>query len=176
MDRTTFDDVGVHERVDELDSVILRELQQDARLTNKDLAARLGVAPSTCLERVRRLRQQGAIRGYHADISPQALGRVVQALVAVTVRPLRRANIDAFQDDLSGQPEVMSIFVLAGGDDFLVHIGVPTIEQLHAFLIDRLSARQEVVGFRTSTIFRHARKSVLEPLAGTERSSPSALS
>ena len=58
----------------------------------------------------------------------------------------------------------MSIFVLAGGDDFLVHVGLPTIEDLHAFLIDRLSARQEVVGFRTSIIFRHARKAMLPVL------------
>lgn len=151
--------------MDELDSVIVRELQQDARLPNKDLARRLGVAASTCLERVRRLHQQGTIRGYHAQISLGALGRDVQALVAVTVRPLRRHNIDAFQDDLAVLPEVMSAFVLAGGDDFLLHVGVPTIDHLHAFLIDRLSARKEVVGFRTSIIFRHVRKPVLENLA-----------
>lgn len=151
--------------VDELDSAIVRALQQDARVPNKDLARRLGVAASTCLERVRRLQQQGTIRGYHAQISLGALGRDVQALVAVTVRPLRRDNIDAFQDDLAVLPEVMSAYVLAGGDDFLLHVGVPTIEHLHAFLIDRLSARKEVVGFRTSIIFRHARKHVLENLA-----------
>jgi DNA-binding Lrp family transcriptional regulator len=52
-------------------------------------------------------------------------------------------------------PEVMSVFVLAGGDDFLLHVGVPSVEQLHAFLVDRLSRRREVVGFRTSVIFRH---------------------
>lgn len=150
--------------MDELDAAILQELQQDARLSNKDLAARLSIAPSTCLERVRRLRVRGAIRGYHADVSLEVLGRHVQALVAVSVRPLRRTAIDAFQADVSRMPEVMSTFVLAGGDDFLLHVGVPSIDQLHAFLIDRLSARGDVVSFRTSTIFRHARKSVLEPL------------
>lgn len=151
--------------MDELDSAIVRALQQDARLPNKELARRVGVAPSTCLERVRRLTRQGTIRGHHARIDLAALGRAVQALVAVTVRPLRRDNIDAFQDDLAGLPEVMSTFVLAGGDDFLLHVGVPTIDHLHAFLIDRLSARKEVVGFRTSIIFRHVHKSVLEDLA-----------
>ena len=114
---------------------------------------------------MRRLQQQGAIRGYHAQISLGALGRDVQALVAVTVRPLRRDNIDAFPDDLAVLPEVMSASVLTGGDDFLLHVGVPNIDHLHAFLIDRLSARKEVVGFRTSIIFRHARKHVLENLA-----------
>lgn len=150
--------------MDELDAVILLELQRDARLPNKDLAARLSIAPSTCLERVRRLQASGALRGYHAEVSLEVLGRHVQALVAVSVRPLRRDTIDAFQHDVSLLPEVMSTFVLAGGDDFLLHVGVPSIDQLHAFLIDELSARRDVVSFRTSTIFRHTRKPVLEPL------------
>ena len=148
----------------ELDAVILRELQRDARLSNKDLAARLSIAPSTCLERTRRLQRRGALRGYHADVGLEVLGRHLQALVAVSVRPLRRDAIDAFQHDVSQLPEVMSVFVLAGGDDFLLHVGVPSMDQLHAFLIDRLSARRDVVSFRTSMIFRHTRKTVLEPL------------
>lgn len=150
--------------MDELDSAIVEALQADASLQNKNLAARLGIAASTCLERVRRLHRQGVLRGYHAEVDLPSIGRSVQALVAVTVRPLRRASIDAFQDDLAQLPEVMSIFVLAGGDDFLVHVGLPTIEDLHAFLIDRLSARKEVVGFRTSIVFRHARKAMLPVL------------
>lgn len=152
--------------VDELDSAIVEALQDDASLQNKDLAARLGIAASTCLERVRRLHRQDVLRGYHAEVNLAAIGRAAQALVAVTVRPLRRVSIDAFQGELARLPEVMSIFVLAGGDDFLVHVGLPTIEDLHAFLIDQLSARQEVVGFRTSIIFRHARKAMLPVLAG----------
>lgn len=125
----------------------------------------MGIAASTCLERVRRLHRQGVLRGYHAEVDLPSIGRSVQALVAVTVRPLRRASIDAFQDDLARLPEVMSIFVLAGGDDFLLHVGLPTNEHLHAFLIDRLSARKDVVGFRTSIVFRHARKALLPVLA-----------
>lgn len=153
--------------MDDLDSVILQELQRNARLPNKDLAAMLSIAPSTCLERTRRLERRGEITGYHADVNLEVLGRHVQALVAVSVRPLRRAAIDAFQDQVSHLPEVLSTFVLAGGDDFLVHVAVPSIDHLHAFLIDKLSARQDVVSFRTSTIFRHTRKSILEPLDGT---------
>ena len=87
----------------------------------------------------------------------------MQALVAVSVRPLRRDAIDAFQHEVSQLPEVMSTFVLAGGDDFLLHVGLPSIDQLHAFLIDKLSARRDVISFRTSMIVRHTRKTVLEP-------------
>lgn len=163
-DRIFFGQIGGPALLDDIDSAILRALQQDARLTNKDLAARLSIAASTCLERVRRLRAQGAIEGYHAEVGLEVLGRHVQALVAVSVRPLRRDAIDAFQDDVAGLPEVMATFVLAGGDDFLLHVGVPSIDHLHAFLIDTVSARRDVVSFRTSTIFRHTRKHVLEPL------------
>jgi len=140
--------------VDELDARLIGLLQSDARLSNRELARQLGVAPSTCLERVRTLTRQGAIRGYHADIDPAALNRGVQAMVSVQVRPLSRAVIDTFKASASKMPEVLSVFVLAGGDDFLLHVGVPHLDALHAFLLDRLSKRREVTGFRTSVIFQ----------------------
>src|SRR6266851_3496875 len=105
--------------MDELDSEIIRLLQADARQSNRELARRLGVAPSTTLERVRALTRRGVIRGYHAEIDLNALNRGVQALIAVQVRPLRRSVIDDFKDSASQLPEVLTVFVLAGGDDFL---------------------------------------------------------
>jgi len=140
--------------VDELDSEIIRLLQSDARQSNRELARQLGIAPSTCLERVRSLTRRGVIRGYHAEIDPVALNRGVQAMVSVQVRPLSRAVIDAFKASAAKMPEVLSVFVLAGGDDFLLHVGVPNLDQLHAFLLDRLSKRREIAGFRTSVIFQ----------------------
>src|SRR5690349_14229941 len=76
--------------MDATDRALLAELQRDARQSNRDLAAKLGLAPSTCLERVRALRARGVITGYHAAVSLPALGRTVQALVAMQVRPLSR--------------------------------------------------------------------------------------
>jgi DNA-binding Lrp family transcriptional regulator len=140
--------------VDELDSEIIRLLQTDARQSNRELARRLGVAPSTCLERVRALTRRGVIRGYHAEIDPAALNRGVQAMVSVQVRPLSRTVIDAFQHSASAMPEVLSVFVLGGGDDFLLHVAVQDLDHLHAFLLDRLSKRREISGFRTSVIFQ----------------------
>jgi DNA-binding Lrp family transcriptional regulator len=140
--------------MDELDSEIVRLLQADARQSNRELARRLGVAPSTCLERVRALSRRGVIRGYHADIDPAALNRGVQALVAIQVRPLSRTVIDTFKGFAGGLPEVLHVFVLAGGDDFLLHVAVQDLDHLHAFLTDRLSKRREITGFRTSVIFQ----------------------
>jgi DNA-binding Lrp family transcriptional regulator len=150
--------------VDELDAAIVRHLQQDARQTNRELAKAVGIAPSTCLERVRLLRARGVITGYHAEISLAALNRTVQALLHVQVRPLSREVIESFKASTSALPEVLSVFVVAGADDFLVHVAVPSVDALHAFVMDRFSKRREIIGFRSSVIYQHSRNMVVEPL------------
>lgn len=150
--------------MDELDSAIVRELQLDARQTNRELARKLGVAPSTALERVRGLRQRGVIRGYRADLNLPDLNRRVQAFVAIRARPLSRSVIDGLQSALTALPEVLAVFVLAGDDDFMVHVAVQDLEHLHAFLIDRLSQRREVISFRSSVIYQSSTNPVLTEL------------
>jgi DNA-binding Lrp family transcriptional regulator len=154
--------------VDELDSAIVQHLQRDARQTNRDLAQALGIAPSTCLERTRALRQRGVITGYHAEVSLAALNRHVQALLHVQIRPLSRSVIEGFKSYVSELPEVLSVFVVAGGDDFLVHVAVPSVDALHAFLMDKFSKRREIVGFRSSGIYQHSRNPVDAPLPGSD--------
>ncbi|KOV67882.1 Lrp/AsnC family transcriptional regulator [Streptomyces sp. MMG1121] len=150
--------------MDELDSAIIRHLQLNARQSNRELARQIGVAPSTSLERVRSLEERGVITGYHAQLSLAALNRNYQAFVAAQVRPLSRTVITSFQEAVSQLPEVLGVFVVAGGDDFLIHVAVQSNEALHAFLMDRLSQRREVVGFRTIVIFQHAPTPLLSPL------------
>jgi DNA-binding Lrp family transcriptional regulator len=149
--------------MDELDSAIVAELQRDGRQTNRELARRLGVAPSTCLERVRLLRGRGVIRGFTARVDLAALGRHVQALVAVQVRPLSSKVINDFHDSVTGLPEVLAVFLLAGGDDLMVHVAVHDVEHLRAFLLDRFSQRREIVSFRTSVVFQHSTNTVITP-------------
>jgi DNA-binding Lrp family transcriptional regulator len=141
-----FGGVGTMRFMDELDSAIVAHLQTHARQTNRELARAVGIAPSTCLERVRALGERGVITGYHAEISLTALNRGVQALLHVQVRPLSRTVIEGFKAYAMGLPEVLSVFVL------------------HAFLMDKFSARREIVGFRSSVIYEHVRKPVIEPL------------
>ncbi|OSZ57791.1 AsnC family transcriptional regulator [Streptomyces pharetrae CZA14] len=154
--------------MDELDSAIVRLLQADARQSNRELARKLGIAPSTCLERVRSLHRRGVIRGYHADIDPAALNRGTQALVSVQVRPLSRTVIDGFKSFAAGLPEVLHVFVLSGGDDFLLHVAVQDLDHLHAFLTDHLSKRTEVTGFRTSVVFQQVSNTSPVRLPGTD--------
>jgi DNA-binding Lrp family transcriptional regulator len=150
--------------LDALDFALLRALQDDARQTNRDLAAAVHVSPSTSSERVRALRASGVVRGYHAEVYLPALGRRVQALTAVTIRPPSRENIEAFRDWAAGLPEIVGVFVVAGGDDFLLHVAVPDTDALYAFVIDRLTERPEVADVRTSVVYEHIRRPVLEPL------------
>ncbi|MEU3233593.1 Lrp/AsnC family transcriptional regulator [Nocardiopsis alba] len=151
--------------MDELDSVIIRELQLNARQTNRELARTVGIAPSTCLERVRSLVERGVIRGYHADIDPAALDRRVEAFVSARLRPLSRSVIDAFKKALIALPEVSAVFVVAGDDDFLIQVSARDLDHLHDFLIDKLSQRREVVSFRSQIIYESSRKHVMEDLS-----------
>jgi DNA-binding Lrp family transcriptional regulator len=150
--------------MDDTDAAIVAHLQTQARQTNRELARAVGIAPSTCLERVRALQERGVITGFHAEVDLAALNRGVQALLHVQVRPLSRTVIEGFKGYAMTLPEVLSVFVVAGGDDFLVHVGVPDVDSLHAFLMDKLSGRREIAGFRSSVIYQHARKPIIEPL------------
>lgn len=152
--------------VDDLDTAIVGALQEDARRTNKEIADRVGIAPSTCHQRIQALVRRGVITGFRAEVDLASLNRGVQALISVQVRPLHRSVIDAFQDFAGTLPEILSSFVLAGQDDFVLHVAVQDLDHLHAFLIDRLSKRKEVAGFRTSVVYRHTRSTsvtALEP-------------
>jgi DNA-binding Lrp family transcriptional regulator len=150
--------------LDELDRAILRELQNDARKTNRDIAQAVDVAPSTSLERIRSLRQRGVIRGFHADVDLHRLGRDVQALIAVRIRPPSRENIESFRDWARELPETVGVFVVSGGDDFLIHVAVPDTDALYGFVIDRLTERSEVADVRTSVVYEHLRPTIIEAL------------
>jgi DNA-binding Lrp family transcriptional regulator len=151
-------------KLDSIDWALARELQNDARRTNRDLAAAVHVSPSTSLERVRALRATGVIRGSHADIDLGALGRHVQALTSVTIRPPTRQNIESFRNWAGGLPEIVGVFVVSGSYDFLLHVAVPDTNALYAFVIDRLTERADVADVNTSVVYEHIRRPVLEPL------------
>lgn len=139
--------------LDDVDRRLLRLLEQDARTPNNALAAAVGIAPSTCLARVRALREAGVIRGFHAEIDPTALGRGLQAMIAVRMHA--RDQLAAFARRLAARPEVLDVYFLAGADDFLVHVAVRDTQTLRAFVVEQLSAQREVAMTQTSLIFEH---------------------
>jgi len=149
--------------LDELDKAILRELQADARRTNKDIAAAVGVSPSTALERTRSLRERGVIRGAILDLDLAAIGRGVQALIAVRIRPPSRRNIEGFRNWVSQMPETVGVFVVSGSEDFLVHVAVKDNQDLYAFVIDLLTERPEIADVRTSVVYEHLHNTQITP-------------
>jgi DNA-binding Lrp family transcriptional regulator len=149
--------------LDELDKAILRELQVDARRTNRAIAAAVGVSASTALERTRSLRDRGVIRGAVLDLNLAAVGRGVQALIAIRIRPPSRRNIEGFRHWIAQLPETIGVFVVSGSEDFLVHIAVRDNQDLYAFVIDRLTQRPEVADVRTSVVYEHLHKTQIIP-------------
>ncbi|WP_434950333.1 Lrp/AsnC family transcriptional regulator [Leifsonia sp. Le1] len=149
--------------VDELDKAILRELQTDARRTNRDIAAAVGVSPSTALERTRALRERGIIKRAVLDVELSRIGRPVQALIAVRIRPPSRAVIEGFRDWVSSLPETIGLFVTTGNEDFIIHVAVRDNDSLYGFVIDRLTQRREVADVRTSVVYEHIQNHRITP-------------
>ena len=144
--------------LDRIDSRILAELAKDGRQSNKELAARIDLAPSSCLERVRRLRAEGVIRGFHAEISAEALGIGIQAIVAIRLH-LHSADLArAFLESMEKLPEVIWAAHLAGENDYLLHVAVADVAHLRDFTLDRLTARDEVQHVETALIFEQSRR------------------
>jgi DNA-binding Lrp family transcriptional regulator len=147
----------VRAALDDLDRRIVRALVDDARLANNALAALVGIAPSTCLARVRALRERGAIRGYHADVDPAVLGRPLQAMIAVRLQSHARGHIPGFMTKIADLPEVINVFFLGGANDFLVHIAATSTENLRDFVVVNLSGNPDVALTETNLIFEHIR-------------------
>ena len=147
-------------RLDRTDEALVRELANDARISNKELAARVGIAPSTCLERVRALRTRRVITGFHAEVDPAALGRSVQAMIAVRIRRHSRELVDGFREHALELPEAISVANVSGADDFLLHVAVESTDALRTLLLDRIASRPEVVHTETHLVFDHRRKPV----------------
>ena len=144
-------------QLDDVDRKILEVLSANGRTPNNALAAAAGIAPSTCLGRVRALQTSGAIRGFHADIDPSALGRPLQAMIAVRLQAGARSRMMAFTERIRKRPEVVDMYFLGGADDFLLHVAAADAGALRDFVVDQLSAYPEVALTETNLIFEHVR-------------------
>ncbi|MET0422836.1 MAG: Lrp/AsnC family transcriptional regulator, partial [Actinoplanes sp.] len=145
--------------LDQTDRDLLALLEVDGRMPNNALAERVGIAPSTCLTRVRRLRELGAIRGFHADIDPAWIGRPIQAMIAVRVRSESREAIGRFAESLAGIPAVRDVYFVSGSYDFLLHVATADVEDLREVITERLSSTGLIAGTETYLIFEHRRGS-----------------
>lgn len=143
--------------LDDVDRRILAILHSDARISNSALADAVGIAPSTCHGRVRRLEDLGVIRGFHADIDPAAIGLPLQAMVSVSLQASARGRIRTFLQQIRRKPQVIDVYFLAGADDFILHVAARDTDDLRSFVVDNLNADADVAGTQTSLIFEHLR-------------------
>ncbi|HEX7029606.1 MAG TPA: Lrp/AsnC family transcriptional regulator [Gammaproteobacteria bacterium] len=156
---------------DETDLAILRLLRNNARISNKALAAKTGIAPSTCLTRVRRLERKGVIAGYHAELNPAAVGVRIQAMIGVRMVRHVRADVEAFRAHAMAQKETVAIYNVTGADDFLVHVAARDTGHLHQMVLFVFTERPEVAHVETRLIFEQARTEGF-PLYAAEQSDP----
>ncbi len=139
--------------LDRTDFAILDALQNDARLSNKELAARVGLAPSSCLVRVRKLVREKALRGFHAEVDPEILGVALQAIIAIRLARHSRAKFRSLITHVQALPEVVQVFFVSGANDLLLHVAVRDVAHLHELKQDRLATRSEVAHCETSIVF-----------------------
>lgn len=154
--------------IDRIDFAILRALQNNGRLSNKELAAQVGLAPSSCLARVKRLTEDGILRGFHAEIEPRALGIGLQALISVRLSQHSRDLFESFRAHVLSLPETVAAYHLAGKDDFLVHVAVRDADHLRDVALDAFTRRREVARLETSLVFEHVRAGSLPMLERQE--------
>ena len=143
--------------LDANDHAILAALRKNARLSNKDLARKVNMAESTCLERVRRLELRGVLSGYHAEFNAKALGIAVQAMIVVRLVKHSKSAVTSFREHLLSLPETLQVFHVAGADDFLVHVGVRDPAHLRDLVMNKFIERAEVAHIQTELIFEQVR-------------------
>ena len=125
--------------MDGIDRAILRELQTDGRLTNVDLAERVRLSPSPCLRRVRALEHAGVIRGYHADIDPEAVGRGFEVTVHVELTLKDRATVESFEAGIAALPEVVECRRMFGLPDYIIRVAVADQAAYESFYMNKLA-------------------------------------
>ncbi len=159
------DDCGLAVNLDRIDRKILTVLQDDGRITNLDLADRVGLSSAPCLRRVRALEQSGIVARYVALLSPARMGLNFEAIVEIRLKQQTREYFEKFEKRISDMPEVLECFLTAGDWDYYIKILTIDIQSYQEFLLDRLMHQEhEIASFRTTMIMRKVKSTTrIEP-------------
>jgi len=144
-------------KLDKVDRQILKDLQEDGRMTNVDLAHHAGISAPPCLRRVRALEEAGFIRGYHAEVNPEALGFGITVFAQVGLKSQAEADLKAFEALVSEWGEVREVHMLAGETDFLLKIVAADWDAYQKFLTSRLTPAPNVAHVKSSLAIRTAK-------------------
>ena len=155
-------------KLDPIDRMILAELQADGRMTNVELARRVGISAPPCLRRVRTLEEAGYIRGYHADVDARALGFEVQVFAMVGLASQSEADLTAFEEKCREWPLVRECHMLNGEIDFILKCVAPDLSTFQSFLTGQLTSEPNVASVKTSLVIRAAKEAQSVPFTVLE--------
>ena len=143
--------------MDEIDRRLLAELQDEGRITNVELAHRVGLTAPQCLRRVRALEEEGVIRGYHADLDPGKLGYSITVFAMVSLKSQAENALREFEDAMRDLPEVREVHMLNGEIDFILKCVAPDLSTFQSFLTGDLLKADNVASVKTSLVIRCAK-------------------
>jgi len=144
--------------LDTIDRRLLTELQSEGRVTNVDLARRVGLTAPPCLRRVRSLEERGVIRGYHADLDASKLGFAITVFAMVSLRSQAEEDLRAFENHIKTLPEVRECHMLNGEIDFILKIVSQDLQSFQELLTSKLTPAPNVASVKTSLTIRTAKQ------------------
>lgn len=152
-------------RLDDIDWKILAELQGDGRMTNVELARRVGISPPPCLRRVRSLEEAGYIRGYRAILDERELGYDVLAFVEVRLKSQSESDLIAFETAVRGWDFVRECHMLSGEYDFIMKCVAPDLKSFQTFMISTITAQANVANSRSTLAIRASKSEAMVPFS-----------
>ena len=162
-------------KLDDIDWKILAELQADGRITNVELAKRVGVSAPPCLRRVRALEEAGFVRGYHADLDPKLLGFEVTVFAMVGLHKQAESDLQAFEALVESWPIVRECHMLNGEIDFILKCVAHDLSEFQSFLTENLTSAENVESVKTSLTIRTSKQSAGIPITPPNMSPPKAV-
>jgi Lrp/AsnC family leucine-responsive transcriptional regulator len=147
-------------QIDRMDRAILRELLSNSRITNQELSERVGLSPSPCLRRLRRLEESGVITGYTATIDEELIGLPVAVFMSVKLERQVDAALQAFENEVARHPEVVDCWLMTGSNDYLLRILAPGLRDYENFLTGTFTKIPGIASIESSVSLRRVKSSV----------------
>ncbi len=151
-------------KLDHIDHKILQHLQENARITNAELAEKVGLSPTPCLRRLRRLETDGVIVGYRTELNRQALGVNVTVLILVKLEREDDATLREFEDAIKQRSEVMECHLVTGKFDYFIRVAIPTLADYETFLSETILRMPKVATVESSFTLREVERKVVLPI------------
>lgn len=145
--------------LDGIDRAILRELIANARLTNQELSERVGLSPSPCLRRLRRLEAEGVVTGYSATVDEERIGLPVAIFMSVKLERQTDASLNTFEREIMQHPEVVDCWLMTGDNDYLLRVLAPGLREYEAFLTGKLTKIPGIASIQSSVSLRRVKSS-----------------